>query len=588
MAAPPLGPWYRTALALVLVLFAGEVWAQGISATIDRNEATVRDQLRLTVTIQGSQQVRPQLPELSAFEIYARGQSSQFQIVNGRTTSSVAHNFILVPKRTGTFTIGPVKATIDGRTVASRAFSVRIHDAAAEPQQSRDLFLTATVSTDKPYLGQQVIFTWRWYRRVRAGSPSLEPLQFPGFLEEELGEVREYQTTVKGQQYLVSEIRRALFPQEEGTLTIPSTTLTCQVAVRSRRSRRSVFDDFFSSTTSETKVLRSGPITLEVKPLPPSPVGFSGLVGRFDLRSQVSKRHLKVGESTTLTLTISGTGNVQMITEPSLPGLTRFKAYDDKPGGSVDRTGLALSGVKVFRKALVPLEPGDLSIPGLTLAFFDPDQGAYRTIRTSAIPLTVSPADGQEELRLTESISPSTGKVAVRILADDILPVYKNLDAVVATPFARPGPLLIAGLVLPPLLFFGLILVHRQQRRFELDVGLKRRRVALRTAHRSLAKIRSEAGDDRVLTAQLASRCLRSMIGDKLGIEGSALTPGEVRQHLAEQGVTEKTITETHELLDRFEAAQYGAATVQPDQIASQLKPLFRQLDRQIKTKART
>ncbi len=583
-----MGPRYLAGAALILVLLAGEVWAQGISATIDRNEATVSDQLRLTVTVQGSRQSRPQLPDLSAFDVYSRGQSSQFQLINGRTTSSVVHNYILVPKRTGTFTIGPVKANLDGRVVASKPFSVRIVEAAAQPQQSRDLFLTATVSTDEPYLGQQVIFTWRWYRRVRAGSPSLEPLQFPGFLVEELGEVREFQTTVKGQQYLVSEIRRALFPQEEGTLTIPSTTLTCQVAVRSRRSRRSVFDDFFSSTTSESKVLRSGPITLEVKPLPPAPPGFSGLVGRFDLRSQVSKRHLKVGESTTLTLTISGTGNIKMITEPPLPGLTRFKTYDDKPGGSTDRSGLALSGSKVFRKALVPLEPGNLSVPGLTLSFFDPGEGAYRTARTSAIPLTVNPADGQEELRLTESISPSTGKVAVRILADDILPVYKNLDAVVATPFARPGPLLIAGLILPPLLFLGLIMVHRQQRRFELDVGLKRRRVALRTAHRSLAKIRSEAGDDRVLTAQLASRCLRSMIGDKLGVEGSALTPGEVRQHLAEQGVTEKTIAETHELLDRFEAAQYGAATVQPDQIASQLKPLLRQLDRQIKTKARS
>ena len=71
-------------------------------------------------------------------------------------------------------------------------------------------------------------------------------------------------------------------------------------------------------------------------------------------------------------------------------------------------------------------------MPPVTLTYFDPEAGSYRQASTAAIALEVAPAEGKEELRLTESVAPSTGKVAVRILADDILPLYKGLDAVAA------------------------------------------------------------------------------------------------------------------------------------------------------------
>jgi hypothetical protein len=577
----------RSGGCLALVLMAGQSMAQGIEVTIDRAEATVEDQLVVTVTVTGSQNARPQLPPLPDFDVHPRGTSSQVSIINNQYTASLIHTYLLVPKRTGTFTIGAFEVEIEGRTHRSRPFQVKILDAAQQPGAARDLYITAQVSTRKPYVGQQVIYTWRLFRRVQIADAQLEPQEFNGFLVENLGELREHRSVVGGQQYAVSELRKALFPQEEGTLEIPASKVSCQVVVRQRSRRRSIFDDFLGRTTTQPKVVRSLPISVEVRPLPPPPAGYSGLVGRFDLQAQLSKRALKVGESTTLTMTVSGTGNPQMISEPRLPNLDRFKIYDDKPEGTVDRSGSQLSGHKSFTKALVPLEPGRLQIPPIALTFFEPSEGSYVTSRSPAFTLDVSPADGKEELRLTESMAPSTGKVAVRILADDILPIHRGLDAVSAVPIStRPWALLAGALLAPPLVYVAALITTRRQRRFEADAGLRRRHKALRNARKILAGLQREARDERAV-AELGSRCLRTYVGDKLGLEGVALTSAEVRQHLEQIGVEEPLVDEVYRLLDRLEAAQYSAATLEAGQLGDDLGKLLAGLERQIKAKAR-
>ncbi len=573
-------------MVLFLALATG-ARAQRIVVNIDRPEATIQDQLVLRVTVEGSQRARPELPDLSPFRVYDRGQSSQFNMSGGRTTSTITYNFILVPRQTGTFTIGAAKVEIDGRTFESRPFQVKILPATATPRESQSVFLTANVSNKSPYVGEQVIYTWRFYRRVQVAEARLEPIEFEGFLVEELGEVREYNTNRGGQQFLVSEIRKALFPQETGTLTIPPSQLQCQVLVQSQsRRRRGLLDDFFGRSRAEAKVLRSPAIEVNVRPLPAAPGGYSGLVGDFKIASRISKRELQVGESATWKLTVSGTGNVQMIGEPPLPEMSQFKTYDDKPSSSIERTGNELRGSRSYTKALVPLAAGELTVPAVKLTYFDPKAGSYRTASTAPVALAVRPADGKEELRLTESVAPTTGKVAVRILADDILPIYKDLDAVDGAPFGhRADPVFFAGLLAPPLLFFGLLFVERRRRHFEINVDLLRRKAALKRALKALDQVEKTArGGEHREAVQLASRLLREYVGDKVGLEGSAFTPAEADEQLRRCGVDDEVVRHTKQRLESLEAAQYaGIKAAESENLAAELKPLLKQLERQIR-----
>ena len=193
----------------------------------------------------------------------------------------------------------------------------------------------------------------------------MTPFEFEGFLVEDLGEVREYNTTRGGQEYLVSEIKKALFPQEEGKLTLPPTQLQTVVIVRSNSRRRGgLLDDLFGRTRGENRTLSSPPIEVDVRPLPAAPSGYSRLVGDFKIAGRISKRELQVGESATWKLTVSGTGNVQMIGEPPLPELSSFKTYAEPPTSSIERAGNRLRGSRSFSKALVPLSSGELTVPG--------------------------------------------------------------------------------------------------------------------------------------------------------------------------------------------------------------------------------
>ena len=563
-------------LALLASTVAPQLWAEGIQATINRSEAALEDQLLLTLTVEGSRSASPTLPDLSDFDVHPRGQSTQMSFINGQVTSSVSYNYLLMPKRAGAITIGPATVELDGQLHSSDPINIRIVAATERPEQTRDLFLSAKVSTTKPFVGQEVVYIWRFYRRVRIADARLEPQDFSGFLVEELGEVREYQSTVNGVQYLVSELRKALFPQEAGSLIVPASRLTLEVLVRGgRRGSDAVFDDFFGRTTSETKVLRSREIELEVRPLPEPPPGFSGLVGKFDIDARVSKSQLQVGESVTLELTVSGNGNVQMIAEPALPELPAFKIYDDKPSGSVERSGARLSGRRNFSKALVPLQPGELTIPAVRMTYFDPQTEQFQEIRSAAIQLTVSPGEGKEELNLTESVAPTTGKVAVRILADDLLPIHKGLEVVTPTKIDRFGSSLFwLGMIVPALVFGAVFVSQRRRERFALDAGLRRRHHARRQMRKAWRSVDS---------AESASLCLRQYIGDKLGLEGSAMTPTEVDLGLRERGVDEELAATAHQLLARLEAAQYGGDPVEPAAAKVEIETLVKFLERQIR-----
>ncbi len=438
--------WSAVLCASVLAMpGATAVGAQepgAIQVTVDRNQVALGTQIYLTIRLNGAPDEPPRLPELPDFRVVSRGQQRQTQIINGRVSNNTSYNYLLIPVRAGTFEVGSAVALVNGAEVRSQPFTVEVTAAEEDgDEQNRDLFVTASVSTDQPWQGQQVIYTWRFYRRVRVGQGSIESMDFGGdVVAEDLGEVREFTTAIEGVQYTVNEVRKALFPQREGEVVLPPTQLSVEVLVeepRRQSRRRGIFDDFDSLLGRggrwETKYLVTEPVTLNVRPLPPAaPAGWNGLVGDFDISASLSRRELQVGQSATLEVRVAGAGNVQLLAEPEFPELPVFKIYPDQPTSTVDNSGRLLSGRKVFRRALVPLVVGALDIPPLELVYFDPELGEYKTRSTDRIGLEVIPADGEEELMLTESLAATTGKVAVRILADDILPVRRTAAGIVS------------------------------------------------------------------------------------------------------------------------------------------------------------
>jgi len=402
-----------------------------------------------------------------------------------------------------------------------------------------------------------------------------------------LGEPREYDQIIKGQQYRVHEIREALFPQETGRLTVPGRQLTCDVAVRSSRRSGSPLDDFFGRTQTRTKILRTRDVEIEVSPLPPPPSNFSGLLGQFAVTVDPSRAEVAVGESVTLEVTVAGKGNAQLIPEPLFPDFSQFKVYDDQPTSRLEREGTSLTGSRTFHRALVAQAVGDFTPGPVTLVYFDPDSDSYRTASSEPLILHATPPTGEEELRLTELVGPGTGKVAVKILADDILPIHRGLDGLRGgEPDRRVGFWIVIGLLVPPLAFLGLFVWQSRRMRFRQDAALRRRRNALRRAQARLREMDSAAEEGRHgEAADLASRGLREYLGDMLNLEGAALTATEVEQRLRETGLTAELSSRVHRLLDDLEARQYGAGQTDrsPESLTMSMGELLRELERGLK-----
>ena len=540
------------------LLWTTLAWA-GVTARVDRTSATIEDRFVLTVTVDGDVQSKPSLPDLPSFDVYPRGQSTRMSIVNGRQAVALEFTYVLSPRAVGRFEVGPIRAYVGDAVQQSSPFVLQVVGATASPAAERTVFVTATVDTDTPFVGQQVVYVLRFFRRVQITNASLDMPELEGLTVQDLGDQREYKSTIGGQAFDVVEIRKALIPQRAGPLEIAPASLDVEVVTQ--RSRRGGMFGLLGGFSSESRRVSTGTISLDVRTLPAAPRDYSGLVGQFTLAAEVSKTELAAGASTTLTATVSGSGNVLAIPEPVLGDLSAFKVYDDKPQGSVDNRGLTLKGRKVFRKSLVPLAAGAQQVGPVKLVWFDPEQEAFKTATQGPFTLAVSPAAEGEELNLTEGLLPGTGKVAVRVVGDDIVPIYRHLDALPGLDREVQSGLIALGIAFPPLGFVLLELLRRRQERDASDGGRRRRKGARAAARKRLR----EASGDPAEVAELHARALRSYIGDKLGREGGALTAKEAGAALTEADVASDLVADVAASLQAAEAVRYGGGTEPAD-----------------------
>jgi len=589
-----LSPEGGFCLLLVVVLFlasAPPCLAEDLKvrAYVDKDVATLEDQIRLTVSVSGgkagSSRRAPQLPPLPDFHVTEGGSSSRIEIVNFRKSSSVQHTYFLLPRKAGIFTIGPIRVTQGGKIHQSRPIQVRILPPDQTPEERPAVFITQEVDEKDPYLNQQVVYTFRFFQRTRVVEAQWEAPDFQGFWVEELGKERNYETVLGGQRYSVTEIKRALFPLESGPRQIPEGVLTCKLLSRQRRplgSRSILDDDFFSGTLfggmgrTETKILRAPSVPMNVRPLPSQgqPSEFQGLVGNFRIQASVGDRDIRRGDSTTLTITVTGEGNLRDLLTVGPEEIPGFKIYPDKPSFELRVQGSLVVSTRVFKLALVPLEEGTLEIPSVQIAYFDPDTEAYQVAQTDPIPLSVKKGEASDSLPLITSPFGSGPKSKIQIVGKDILPIHTGrAGARAQVPAGRSLAPYFLVLLAPPFAYFLCFAVKRRKDRLAGDPHLGRKKEARRRAERELkeARKRIDAPGDKTFFSFL-SRSIKGLIGDKRNLSARAFTPAEIRRCLEEAGIGKETTESIHAFLEELEYGQFVSGAGEAGQREAQFK----------------
>ena len=564
---------YKVAtLCLFLFLLLNPV-AQGqeisVTATVDKNRLSLEDVLQLSIVIQGTQNTPPpELPSLPDFRVVSAGTSSSTQYINTQRSVSITYNYRLTPMNTGTFVIGPTRVRANGKTYATQPITIAVQNEAQKPSNqettgNKNAFVVTTLSSKKAYVGEQLVYTFRLFHRVDAKNLNLRlPFDKTRFHKEELGEPKTYIKINNGLQYHVQELSLALFPLKKGLHEIPSAMIELDLFhPMKNRSRRDPFSQFFGQRTqTEHKVLRSQSLSIEVLPLPDgAPEGFENIIGQFNISAELGKNDLEVGDTTTLTVTVSGKGNVQDIIfdEPDLKSY--FKIYPDKPEFHQTVQNNQIMGKKVFKFALVPLEAGSRTLPKFSLAFFDPGKAQYRVAQTQPISLNIKPSAAKEELNLVQSRQQNAQAPEIEILGRDIFPIYTELDKFQNARSHSPA-FLATRFGSPVLLFFISAFIIKRQRRMKHDVAFYRRRNAYKNATRRLKKMseHSDPSAPKEFGREL-SEILREYVGNKLNLQGKAITAEEVETRLKEADYESAEVT--RKLLERCEILQFAPTT---------------------------
>ncbi|MFA7272718.1 MAG: BatD family protein [Crocinitomicaceae bacterium] len=130
---------------------------------------------------------------------------------------------------------------------------------------------------------------------------------------------------------------------------------------------------------------------IRVVPLPKNaPQWFTGGVGQFDVKCVVNKSDLKQGEIVTLTLELSGYGNLHDISDPKLNLPKELQLYGDpERKEKFSFTDKGADGTITIYYHLRVLESGSITIPAVKFAYFDPQQEKYVTKTTRSNSLSV-------------------------------------------------------------------------------------------------------------------------------------------------------------------------------------------------------
>lgn len=574
---------------LLLILTTVHAWADNkATLTADAPDVVVSgDQFRLTFTV-NTQKVKDfRAPSITkGFDVLmgpSRSQQSSTQIINGKvsSSSSITYTYILMAGDAGTYTIPAASIEANGEKIFSNAVTIKVlppdqsasgskgsqkssaqagNQAASGRITSNDLFITATASKTTVHEQEAILLTYKVYtlvnlRQLFGKMPDLKgfhtqeielPQQKTFSLEHYKG--RNYNTTVWSQY--------VLFPQQTGKLEIPSITFEGVVAIQTVSD--DPFDAFFNGGGYQEvkKKIVTPKLTINVQPLPAKPANFSGGVGEFTLASSINAKDVKTNDAVTIKLTISGSGNMKLISTPEVKFPEDFEVYDPKVTNNFEASRAGLSGTQTIEYLAIPRHAGNFTIPPVEFTYFDLKSNSYKTLKTEAYNINVAKGQGNAD----QVIADFTNKENVKVLGQDIR--FIKLGDTKLMPkgdvfFGTVGYYL--WYIILFVLFVGLVVFFRKQAAENANVAKvktkKANKVAtkrMKLAGKLLAENRKNEFYDEVLKA------LWGYISDKLSIPVSQLSKDNIEAELAKYGVADDVIKDFINALNECEFARYA------------------------------
>ncbi len=567
-----------------------------INSYVDRNTVSLNEIMKLTVEIKSDEQIEaePEIPQLTGFQIVGQSSSSStsIEIINNQMTRSVTQSFTysLRPLKVGEFTIPPISTKFKKKTYHSRSIKVAVVKAQNainnqnQPQQipkstntnGAQIFLQAKPSKTEIYVGEPVTVRYTLYSNKGLVGLNAENMpEFSGFIKDETFEAKNITHTlevINGIRYYAYHISDyTLFPTYANTFKLDSMELLCAYEVPAK--------SFFDFGTTKRVNIQSNQPSITVKPLPldGQPQNFSGAVGSFNIKADISSTQVKTGESVTLTLTISGSGNIKMFDPPSLPDIPNIDSFPPEENDDL-YPPYNINGQKVIKYILIPEEPGKYTFSSIPFTYFDVDQKTYKTIKTESLYLNVE--KGKKVSGNLSYVRPQD----IELQGSDInFIITENSIEDFSLILYKFWYWLIAGLAL--LSIFTAMLYRNEREKLLLDRAYYRSKISDKQLQRDIQDVQKAIKDKKSdMFCVSSENTLKNYIANKCNISAGASKIQDIVTELTKHNLDDDVIKRIETFLLKIDTARFGGL----DFSDQELKILFDELDDIIRTLSKT
>lgn len=567
---------FTTVLLLLLLSTITSAFAQSakVTATLSETDVYTGERVSLTINIKGknfNNVSTPDLPDLKGMEYLSTSPStsSNYSFINGVISRSYSYTYYLQADKEGTYTIPPVKVTIDGKAFSTDPITVHIQNRnkAANNQNAKqkpDIYLRMEVTNKHPVVGEQIIASVVIYFRSNLQVISYQPMagwKAEGFWKEELDngqQPRAVSTIIDGVRYRKAVLMKyALFPSKTSTLQLSPFEVNC--TVRYSSDYGDPFSSFFNGfgTDQRSVDLKTDPVTVDVKQLPPAPTNAEALnaVGQFDISRSTDDTQVRVGQSVEIKTVIKGSGNLALISKPKYHFPGAFEVYQPQEQSNIDHNGGRIKGTKTFTDVIIPRKTGTFTIPSTRLAYYNDEEQKYKYVDLN--PLTVHVRANPYAGNLTTS---ETNGLDVQPLNGLVTWQTEGYRSIFSLWWMW------AGLALPVVL---LIVGYRRKQyldKLRNDTRFARSTQALSRAEQNLSEAKEAAGKNDLKEAYAKlHQSISGFIGDRLDLPRAGLEDPVYVKSIRDKGVDMEVVKRIERLLKKCSTIRYAPLTSQED-----------------------
>lgn len=335
---------------LLITLFSILSYAQVL---LNVPEETVRNEpIIFSIDASGDSIKFPDLSSINGKLVQEISSSTSTNIINSQITKRVKKVYSLYAD--STFVFPKLEFIIDGESVFTNEKEIKIVDASKTKSDVFDLSIKS--NKEDLFVGEDFILTIVFKHKKYAQIVDLNLIKpsFNDFWYKPLNDIKQYEEG----DYKIQELKFLLFPLKAGALKINPITIQAQI-VDPRRTNYS----FFNNGITSEKVY-SNAISFDIKKLPQN----VDLIGDFNIEASIDKSKIKLGESISYKLKISGFGNFDDLKDIKL-NIDKTTIYENKPEIKTEFVNDKYKGIytKVF--SIIPNE--SLEIPALELKYFN-------------------------------------------------------------------------------------------------------------------------------------------------------------------------------------------------------------------------